>query len=488
MFTPRTISFLLSAGALALGVGAAHGQSAIIYGSVSNFDISNDTGLVCHGFQIDLDGLSGDQSAFSFNANRYGTPATVPYTGGVSVVWQSPLDPASGTFVERTLQHVVQWFPGQCYMWNPATYQDSGCEHFGTARGPAANITKVTARWLCEDPANPSALAPVDPPTAVPYASYYVQPPAQPALPVQVVMVVDPPVPPEAPQVYGDAQWTRVFVTELPREVGLDELVADNPQVVPMDPAQLESDWSLIQADPPNTPSGQKGKHSQKQNGKDLQPTTRAVVRRIETWEYTGAYDPVTHQALCADLTCTTPSPGETGALLATQMTAVNVQADSLTVTRSGTGGGGVSSADKYISCGNKCVIPYTAGTIVTLTAKADSGSVFTGWTGACAGTSLTCSVPVNGHTDVGATFATTARYSLSIGRSNPGTVTSDVGGINCGSTCSAKLDPDTVVTLTATPPAGKSFVGWSNGCSGTAPTCSVTLTKDTSVQASFSK
>ena len=235
-------------------------------------------------------------------------------------------------------------------MWNPATYQDSGCEHFGTARGPAANIKNVTARWLCEDPANPGTLAPVNPPTSVPFANYYVAAPVQPGLPAQIVMVIPAPVPPVVVAQYGDASWIRVFVTELPREVNLDGLVADNPAVVPMDPAQLESSWDLMQADPPELPPG---KHSQKRMGRDLQPTTRSVIRRIETWEFIGAYDPINHMALCADLTCTAPTPDEVGLLVSTQMTAVKVQEDSVTVTKSGTGSGNVDSSDKRIACGN---------------------------------------------------------------------------------------------------------------------------------------
>jgi hypothetical protein len=481
---------------------AAHAQSAVIYGSVSNFDISNDTGLVCHGFEVDLDGMSGDQSALSFNANRYGTPASIPYLGGVAVRWESPFDAVTQTFADRTIQHTVPWFPGQCYMWNPATYQDAGCEHFGTARGPTTGLTNVTARWLCEDPTTPGALTAVDPPTPVPYGTYYIAPPVQAGNPPQVVMVIPAPVPPPAPAVYGDATWMRTYVTELPRQVALDELVADNPAVVPMDPAQLESNWEIMQAPPPGFPPD---KNSRKQKGRDLQPTTRSVVRRIETWAYTGAYDPVTHVVLCSDPTCTVPGANEVGALLNTQMTAVNVQSDSLTITPSGTGLGNVSSSDKRIACGNKCVAPYNAGTLVTLTAKAASGSVFAGWTGACAGSALTCTVAANGHTDVGAVFnaqvasgggggggggggSTSTQYTLSVGRSNPGTVTSDLAGINCGSTCSAKFAAGSVVTLTATPPAGKSFVGWSGGCAGTNLSCAVTLGKDTSVQASFSK
>ncbi|MBK7977830.1 MAG: hypothetical protein IPK07_32795 [Deltaproteobacteria bacterium] len=322
-------------GALA-APGAAHAQSAIIYGSVSNFDISNDTGRICHGFRIDLDGATQNQSPYSFNAERYGTPRSEPYSGGISVIYESPRNPLTGAFTERTLPHTVPWFPGQCYQWNPLTYQDSGCEHFGTARGPE-RITAARGRWLCEDPDDHTVIAPVEPPTAVPFPSYSIQPPPAANQPPAVVIEIPAPVPPRPAPIpqYGDASWIRVFVTEMEREVNLDELVADNPAVVPMDAAQLESDWDLLQADPPGEGGGN---HRQKRNGRDLKPTTRSVVRRIETYEYTGAYDPINHLALCADGTCTAPAVDEVGDLVSTQMTAVNVQSDSLTVTRSGTG------------------------------------------------------------------------------------------------------------------------------------------------------
>ncbi|MBI5503332.1 MAG: hypothetical protein HY899_00915, partial [Deltaproteobacteria bacterium] len=458
---PSTARCTALGAAIALALLAApplaRAQSAIIYGSVSNFDISNDTGRICHGFEIDLDGettplLPSD----SFTTERYGAPTSFAYPGGVAVRWESPFDPATQSFTERTLPHTVAWFPGQCYQWNPATYQNSGCEHFGTARSGTSNITSVTARWLCQDSADPTALVPVDPPTAVAFPNYSVQQPARAGNPPQVVMEVDAPEPAEAPELYGDAQWMRVFVAELPREVALDELMADNPAVVPMDPAQLESDWDVIQAEPAALAGG---KRSRKRNGRDLQPTTRSVVRRIEMYEYTGAYDAATHQALCADLTCTAPSPGELGALVSTQMTAVNVQADSLTVTR--TGNGLVESADKRISCGNKCVAPYDAGTLVTLSTKAASGSAFSGWTGACSGTASTCTVAANGHTDVGATFVaapsggggSTSTASLSVKTSGgKGLITSTPAGISCGKTCSVKVVPGTGVTLSVLP------------------------------------
>jgi uncharacterized repeat protein (TIGR02543 family) len=491
----------------ALGVLAApsvaRAQSAIIYGSVTNFDISNDTGRVCNGFEIQMDGSTTNQAPFSFNAERYGTPSSYAYAGGMAVRWAAPFDAVSQTYATRTLPHTVPWFPGQCYQWNPLTYQDSGCEHFGTARGPAEPITSIRAYWLCDDPANPGTLAPFGAPTSVPFPAYFIAPPAQPALPPQVVMEIQPPPPPPPPPApvpqFADATWIRVFVNEMPREVGLDELLVDNPAVVPMDPAQAETNWDLLQPDPPSLPAS--GSHSKKQLGRDVKATTRSVVRRIETWQFTGAYDAVNHAAICADGTCTAPAVGEVGAIISTQMSAVNVQADTLTATKIGTGGGNVDSSDKRISCGSKCVSPYNAGTAVTLTAKANSGSVFAGWTGACSGTSTTCTVSINGHTEAIATFTAQAGGggggggggssgpTLSVKTAGGrGTIVSAPAGINCGSVCSAQVAAGTAVTLTVTPDAGLHFVSWSGACTGTSPTCTTTVNASGTAQANLSK
>jgi hypothetical protein len=89
---------------------------------------------------------------------------------------------------------------------------------------------------------------------------------------------------------------------------------------------------------------------------------------------------------------------------------------------------------------------------------------------------------------------APTPVFTLQVGTSNKGTVTASPSGndraINCGNTCSAKFNTGVSITLTATPPAGKSFVTWANDCAaaGSGPVCTVTITRNTSVQAVFSK
>jgi archaellum component FlaF (FlaF/FlaG flagellin family) len=75
---------------------------------------------------------------------------------------------------------------------------------------------------------------------------------------------------------------------------------------------------------------------------------------------------------------------------------------------------------------------------------------------------------------------------SVARGGSGAGTVTSSPAGISCGTFCSASFSPGTVVTLSAAPAAGSTFVGWSGaGCSGTG-SCSVSLSAAQSVSAVF--
>src|SRR2546427_5135707 len=53
-----------------------------------------------------------------------------------------------------------------------------------------------------------------------------------------------------------------------------------------------------------------------------------------------------------------------------------------LTVIKTGTGSGTVTSAPAGITCGTSCAASYASGTGVTLTAAAASGSTFGGWSG----------------------------------------------------------------------------------------------------------
>lgn len=80
-----------------------------------------------------------------------------------------------------------------------------------------------------------------------------------------------------------------------------------------------------------------------------------------------------------------------------------------LSITKSGNGSGTVTSNPSGISCGIDCSESYVSGVSVTLTATPALGSNFSGWSGACANTSGTCTVTMSAAYSVTATFSLAA-------------------------------------------------------------------------------
>ncbi|MBZ5557597.1 MAG: hypothetical protein LAO77_10030 [Acidobacteriia bacterium] len=246
----KVVWYVMLIGALLAAPRAGSAQTATIYGSLGNFDIVNNSGQDAHGFEIQLEGLQPSDVPYTFSVQRYGASVIVPYATGVSVRWASAYDASAGQFLQTTIAHTpgTAFVQGMCYQWNgQASYDAAGCEHFGVSL--LRNASATTYRWLVADPANPGALVPVTLGSPVAAPAYYIVPPAvvnaAPALAAEVVA----PEPPETPDQFGDAQWMKVFKTELQREVGLDELLGDNA-IVPQDPAQLEVSWEVVQASP----------------------------------------------------------------------------------------------------------------------------------------------------------------------------------------------------------------------------------------------
>ena len=75
-----------------------------------------------------------------------------------------------------------------------------------------------------------------------------------------------------------------------------------------------------------------------------------------------------------------------------------------LSVTKSGSGEGTVTSTPAGIDCGLTCQVDFDDGASVTLTATPASGSTFTEWSGACSGTGP-CEVTMREARSVTATF-----------------------------------------------------------------------------------
>ena len=176
-----------------------------------------------------------------------------------------------------------------------------------------------------------------------------------------------------------------------------------------------------------------------------------------------------------------------------------------LTVTPAGTGTGTVMSAPAGINCGATCASSFTGGSAVTLTAIANIGSTFTGWSigtgsaNACSGTgSVTCVMPaLNQNSSVTATFTlNTAQFSVT-----PTSATTNGGGgsvlcsANGGAATTCGTYPvGTTMMLTATPNGASNFVGWSGAaggpstCSGTTNPCNFTLIVTSTATATFDR
>jgi parallel beta-helix repeat protein len=161
-----------------------------------------------------------------------------------------------------------------------------------------------------------------------------------------------------------------------------------------------------------------------------------------------------------------------------------------LSISKTGTGSGQISSQPTGIDCGTQCTADYVPATVVSLTASPQSGSRFEGWGGACAGSQSSTAVTLNANQSCTAIFnpipappppppppapppstspavpppsPPTVSYKLALNKAGTGSgrVSSKPAGIECGSDCLQYYNSDTEISLTPTPFTGSSFVGW---------------------------
>ncbi len=163
-----------------------------------------------------------------------------------------------------------------------------------------------------------------------------------------------------------------------------------------------------------------------------------------------------------------------------------------LTAKKTGTGTGIVTSEPAGIDCGSTCSAEYPEGEAVTLTAKADAGSTFEGFSGACTGAGP-CEVTMDEAREVTAAFAKEAgtpthKLTLATEGGGSGTVSSDKGAISCSPFCEDDYEEGTQVTLTATPAPGSVFYSWKRCDSGgvNGRQCTVSMSKAKTVTAVF--
>lgn len=289
----------------------------IIYGSLGNFDVINDTGQPCNGFEIELEGVQPGEVVYTFGDTggpnptkyiRYGKPTIVPNAAktGSIVRYASPFDAIAKKFTETTPAAISPYpvtMGHQCWVFGSANYPGSGCEHFGISL--ISNPSKTSYRWLVGNsttgllsvvgsPGNPSIPAPVKVPPPV---WNVVQPPPVNNVfpPPQVVAVVQappaPPIPPGGKGRWGEPIWMKIYKTELARAVELEDLLLGERGVVnPEDPnaEPPEIDWQLLQSSPIGKPPGAWEKS---ENGGAPGAGNESVSRRYEYYKYTGLTD-----------------------------------------------------------------------------------------------------------------------------------------------------------------------------------------------------
>ncbi len=159
-----------------------------------------------------------------------------------------------------------------------------------------------------------------------------------------------------------------------------------------------------------------------------------------------------------------------------------------LTVAPEGTGEGTVTSTPAGINCGSECEAEFAEGEEVELSQSAETGSEFTGWSGACSGTG-TCKVTMSEAKEVKATFdlePEPEEFALEVNTDGTGE-----GEVSCKAgagpvePCEAEYLEGTKVTLVPEAETGSEFSGWSEDCTGSGA-CEVTMSANKSVTATF--
>ncbi len=309
---PAALTSLLAIGALALASGSA--SASVAYGSINNFDTVNDTGVPCHGFEIELDDTRSSDITYTYDYNHYGTPKFTEITTFTAGAYHTNLLVRYEAIYTNTGWSAYTAVPtnnipptqGHAFT-NPSL--NFGGEHFGV--GYRNQPSKVYYHWLVDSGSHSLSLGPqVN--VSTPVFTY--SPPVVAGPPAQVVAVIPAPILPPKNE-FSDATWVKEIRTtsHTNSEVKLRQLVtADTNNPTGKDwrngePDEVEVEWQLLQIDfmssdynPTNGVGGMNGKLAGA--GQNLGHSDDVVTRRYEYYAYVGPYDdasePPTHEAL----------------------------------------------------------------------------------------------------------------------------------------------------------------------------------------------
>lgn len=310
---------------------AAH---AVAYGSLNNFDVVNDTGDKCYGFEIELDDLHSTDITYTYDYNHYGVPKITednsdPLHPKVFVRYEAKknLDGTYASFTNPQDPNNPLGPTGGHAFTNPGV--NLGGEHFGVGflRSPSLALY----HWLVDDPAQPGNLI-LGPSVNVATPTFVYVPPPAPAQPAQVQVVIVPPAPevPEPEAHFGVPVWVKVFTTVQPsgHKIELNELLpldeVNNPGGVPpwqgeVEQPETEIEWQVFQKRPANDPGGD----GAIEGADNLPNGDETVTRRYEFYVYQGPVDADTGEAQCDN---PDNCPDAVGDFIGAQMAGFNVE------------------------------------------------------------------------------------------------------------------------------------------------------------------
>lgn len=289
------------------GLIASAQTSGTIYGSLNNFDAVNDTGVECHGFEIEVHGCHSRDITYTYDWNHYGVPriyedSSDPANPICYVRYESRKNP-DGSWAAYTAIPAGPIAPTDGHQFtNP--FINFGGEHFGVGFWGAPRTVKYA--WLIDDGAG-SLVKAGQVNIGTPQFNYL--PPVivdqVVVAPAQVVAVIEPPEPIEVPVLeFGEPTWIKVITTESRNnnEVELRDLVADDPDDDTdrnwrnNEPDEVEVEWELLQVEFNQVDGGNRGLNEAPPE--DLENGDEVITRRYEFFKYIGPLDPESGEVL----------------------------------------------------------------------------------------------------------------------------------------------------------------------------------------------
>ena len=269
-------------------------RASTAYGTLNNFDTVNDTGVECHGFEIELEDIHSSDITHTYNWNHYGTPKIIedniaPLRPRVRVRYESAKN-ADGTWAAYTAIPSGPIAPTDGHRFtNPSV--NFGGEHFGM--GYRGNPTNITYHWLIDDGSGNLIRGPAVS-VATPAFVYY---PPDPGAIAQVQAAIRPPPAPPVKE-FGPAVWVKEIRTTSHnnRDIELRHLVDDDEDDPDDDnwrngePDEVEVEWQVLQTEFKKLDGGRNGELVGAPE--DLPDGDEIVTRRYEFYEYVAPLDP----------------------------------------------------------------------------------------------------------------------------------------------------------------------------------------------------